>query len=99
MKKLLMVAAVALPLGGCVTGRDGNIVVGDYVVAVQQTAVSLCGFLPTAQFIGDLFLQGETYDTVSTVASAICRAVSARSYRPGTVPTVKGVPVQGRFLR
>jgi hypothetical protein len=101
MKRAALVSILALSLGGCLTAREpGTVpVTGDYITSVQQTAVSLCGFLPTAQFIGNLFLEGETYDNVSALAGLICRAVTTRSYRPGKTITVDGVPVEGRFVR
>jgi len=68
------------------------------VNGVQQAAISICKFEPTAQTVLSIFGSGSpVLTTVSAIASAICNAVQAptvgRDLKP---PEVNGVPVQGR---
>lgn len=73
------------------------------VEKVQQTAVQVCGFVPTVSTIIDIFNQNnqQLQDAVA-IANAICAAVS-----PGPTPvpptgtgaTVAGVPIKGYRVR
>jgi hypothetical protein len=105
MRNLLIAGTLAssLALGGCATGTSAN--VAAEIAAVQQTAVQVCGYLPTIATVTGIlstFVPGASpiNDVAVQVAQAICGAVTAKSARRGGgAPTVRGVPVQGRFVR
>lgn len=97
MRKIVIAAALAAGLSGCATGGGSGSV---DVSAVQQDAVKICGFLPTAETILNIFASGNTvYVSASIIANAICAAVTAKSARRGSAPTVNGVVVHGTFVR
>lgn len=79
------------------------------VDAVQSAVVKACGFLPTATTVSGIlstFVPGAAPVTaiVSQIATSICAAVappraSARRKASSGPPTVRGVTVEGRFVR
>lgn len=77
----------------------------DDVKAVQDKAVALCGFLPTAASVAAMLAASNPIVTgVIGIATAICQAVSA-SQAPGLsltsmrgLGTVNGVPIEGSFV-
>lgn len=93
MKKLLIVAALCIALPACEKQGTGG---GIDVNGVQQAAIKICAFEPTAQTVLNIFGTGSTLlDSISEIASAVCQAVNTpRS--AGTKPTVAGVVVEGR---
>jgi hypothetical protein len=105
--KVLLAPALAgsLFLAGCDTsGTAANIAAE--ISAVQQTATQICGFLPTVGTVTSIistFIPGAVpiNDEALQVAQMICSAVTAKSVRRsgGSAPMVRGVPVQGRFVR
>jgi hypothetical protein len=104
--KVLLAPALAgsLFLAGCNTTIDSANIAAQ-ITAAQQTAVQICGYLPTVATVTGIL---STFDPTAAlvngvavqVAQAICGAVTAKSVRRGgSVPMVRGVPVQGRFVR
>lgn len=73
--------------------------------AVQQDAVTVCGFLPAVETVTAIVSVGNpALLTADAIANAICAAVkpTAGARRPGlaTSPVlVAGVPVKGAFVR
>jgi hypothetical protein len=83
------------------------------VAQIQATAVKVCGFLPMAETVTAILVQGNpAVLTVSAVASSICKVVtrvptpiatmglmSASDVEdPPVYGEVNGVPVQGVFV-
>jgi hypothetical protein len=104
MRKTILAASLSLGLSGCAGLQQDITAAGPTIAAVQQVAVSLCGFLPTASTIAGILSGGSPLvSTAEAVASAICAAVtpaSAGGTRLGASrPHVGGVPVHGRFVR
>jgi hypothetical protein len=113
MRKLLAVPVLAIGLSGCLTAGTAPVVTpvtpevetspDVYIARIQQATVAACGFLPTANFVADLFLsENQTFETVSAFAKAICGAVVkqariAKAQR--RQPVVAGIVVEGRFVR
>jgi hypothetical protein len=101
----LLVPALALGLGGCfsTTGGGGSAdPPSTLITQVQQSAVAICGFLPNARDVGDIFLAGNAnYTVAADIAEAICRAIKTRSFRAGkpVPPQVAGVVVRGTYVR
>lgn len=91
MKRLLVIALAAVSISAC--AENGR---GIDVMKVQQMAVSICKYEPTAQTVVNIFSSGSPmFATAAQIASAICNAVnSPRS--AGEVPKVNGVPVRGK---
>lgn len=87
-------AGAALLLAGCdkSTGKLD-------LTGAQNLAVQICGFLPTAQTVANIFATGSpALDTASEVATAVCQAVNTpRS--AGTKPIVAGVVVEGQRVK
>ncbi len=106
MKKFLLSTALAsaLALGGCATTAGNPPTTSDPLAQAQQIAVAVCGFLPTIQTVQSIIVAGAypagipISELANLVGNSICTAVMARSARAGAVPTVNGVPVQGRFV-
>jgi hypothetical protein len=103
MKNFLRVLPLVgtLLVGGC--GVISNPFTGAPITAadVQAAAVAACGFLPTAATVANIIAAGNpAVATVSTIAQAICSAVTAKGGRlGGAAPNVNGVPVHGRFVQ
>lgn len=95
--KLAMIglaAAAALSIGGCdkTTGKLD-------LTGAQNLAVQICGFLPTAQTVANIFASGSpALDTASEVASAICQAVNTPR-ATGVKPIVAGIVVEGSRVK
>jgi hypothetical protein len=78
------------------------------ILAVRAQAVKLCAFQPTVATvsnlvasIGNVFVPGIglVATTVNSIAGSICGAVTAKSVRRGgSLPSVRGVPIKGRFV-
>lgn len=94
-KMMLTIAAVgALALGGCdkTTGKLD-------LTGAQNLAVQICGFLPTAQTVANIFASGSpALDTAGEVANAICQAVNTPR-ATGQKPVVAGVVVEGSRVK
>lgn len=94
MKKLLMIAAAAFALSAC-DKTAGKI----DLTGAQNLAVQICGFLPTAQTVANIFASGSpALDTAGEVANAICQAVNTPR-ATGTKPIVAGVVVEGSRVK
>lgn len=103
MRKFLLgiMLVGGLALGGCST--TGGLA-GLSAASVQQLAVSICGYLPTAATVAAILAAGNpAINTIEAAASAICAAVAPVATASGklraTTPTVAGVVVHGRFVR
>lgn len=105
-RRPLLAATAALLLGSCST--TGGVATGITIAGVQNAAVAICAFLPTANTVGNILAAGNPLlVTAEAVAEAICAAVGtaptvvAKSGRRRLVamPMVNGVPIQGKFLR
>lgn len=105
MKIYAIALAAALTLGGCNEVNQQQI--NQAISAVQQSARAICGFVPYANTIVNIFqANGGAFRSTLDVAQQICGAisVSASSYasshgRVVRTPTLYGVPVQGTFVR
>ncbi len=96
----IVMAIGALALNGCATTGGGGI----SVAMVQQDAVAVCSFLPTASTVANIIAAGNPLlITAEAIAQAICAAVTAApavtTRRGAAQPMVNGVPVRGKFLR
>ncbi len=101
----LAFGAIALAaVAGCATTGGG--VGSDTITQIQNAAIKACSFLPTVTTITAILgLHNPTYETVSDIASAICKAVVpaptpnplSRTAKPAA-PTVAGVPIDGQFV-
>lgn len=112
MRRFLLIPALAagLALSGCgTTGGIGSIT-PDQVAQVQQTAKSICSFVPTATTVAKIIASfagaGGIVDVVSQAAGGICDAVAAvpKSLRRGrptlaATPVYRGIKIQGSFQR
>lgn len=106
MKRLLLAAALASSLGGCITTQEAANQINEALGQAQQVAVASCGFLPTFQTIQNIVVAAAypagtpIAQIANQVGNAICAAVTAKSARLGsTGPTVRGVPVRGSWVR
>lgn len=98
MKKLLIIAALGLPLAACGGGSSLQVptaltptAINADIAAVQSTAAGLCGFLPAASTVANIIATftggGGIVNVVSQTAQAICNAVPAlhaARLRPGS---------------
>jgi len=105
MRKFLMMIPLAATLGfaGCTsTGGIDTGQIAAYEQQVQQIAVSICGFLPTAATVLNIFVGNPALGTAEAIAQAICNAVTPsaqlQARKRATMPNVGGVPVHGRFV-
>jgi hypothetical protein len=102
LRRLILAAPLVgiLSLSGCATtGSNGQV-----IDQVRQVAVVTCGFLPTVETVAAIISAGNPLISgVSTIASAICAAVTAlppvQLRRGAAPPTVAGVVIHGRFVR
>ena|SRR5215207_2790016 len=111
MRKLILAAALALPLAACQTGQAPNIspIVNTGVDLlpdrIRDNAVKVCGFLPAAETVIQLIAAfgGPTIPGIaSQIAAEICGAVTrpkATTRRAATAPVLHGVAVRGSFVR
>lgn len=94
MRRLVVLAVAMVALGACdkTTGKVD-------LSGAQQLAVQICGFLPTAQTVANIFATGSpALNTASEVAAAVCQAVNTpRS--AGQKPVVAGVVVEGSRVK
>jgi hypothetical protein len=103
MKKLALVAALALGLAACNAGA--------FIQAVQQNAQAACGFKPAISMI-EAVIKAVTGADVASVVSYICQAADASrtarlANRRGAI--IAGAPsftlnghrilIQGEFVR
>ena len=101
MKKLVISAAFALTLASCATTPTNS-----NIAQIQQAAVNICKFLPTAQTVAGILISSSSMvlATANAVASAICSAVTTNPLADGPgaknyKPHVNGVPVKGKFVK
>lgn len=108
MKKLIFVALICGGLAGCTTAQDIATSITTVTQSVQEKARSaqgyatqICGFVPTIASVIAIFNSGFSQD-VSTVANAICNAVTSVPLADGPgdhLPRVNGIVVRGRFVK
>jgi activator of 2-hydroxyglutaryl-CoA dehydratase len=88
---------------GSASGQDTQ--AAAIVAHVQAATTTACKFLPTAKTILDIvgtFTDVVALSPVTSVADAICNAVSAQGsgkLARRSTPRVRGVVVKGRFVR
>ena len=87
----LMAGALCVNLSAC-NAPQAAATVDD----VQTAAVSLCGFLPTATTILELFTANPALVTGAQVAKIICAVVTKRS---GAHWIYNDVEIHGEFIR
>ena len=99
MKKLamLLLTASSITLGSCAGTLPPS------VSSVQQLAVAVCGFLPTASTVANIIAAGNPLvATGEAIANAICAAVTPAKLsgrKLGAIqPMVGGVVIHGRFV-
>jgi hypothetical protein len=110
MNKALTAIALAgtLFLANCST-LGGGLPTQAQITAItaqaQSATQTACGFLPTAQTIGgiaaSLFPNGAPIETmISTVASAICNALTTHAAVRGRAGVARfhGVPIHGHYV-
>lgn len=109
--KILIIAAMALALGGCanfkgVTGGPLPQQVTGVVEGVQNATKNVCAFIPTAKTVIDILraFGVNTPESVTSIATRICDAVTkVRSAQRGARPTLRAgnkvVVINGRFVR
>lgn len=108
MKKIFLISALALSLVGCTTAQDvatsittATQTTKEKVKSVQGYATQICSYVPLASTVVNIFSSGYSAD-VSTVANAICNAVTSIPLADGPgdhKPRVNGVIVKGNFIR
>jgi predicted small secreted protein len=94
MRSLFMIVVAMFALAACdkTTGKVD-------LSGAQQLAVQICGFLPTAQTVANIFATGSpALDTASEVAAAVCQAVNTPR-GAGQKPVVAGVVVEGNRVK
>lgn len=99
MKRMItLIGALAgIGLAACqTTDKQASV-----ITTAQQTAVAVCGFLPTVETVANILAAGNPLlATGSAIADAICAAVKRPGAAPnGTPPTVAGVAVLGNRVR
>lgn len=94
MRRLFMIAVAALALTAC-DKTTGKVDLSE----AQSIAVQICGFLPTAQTVANIFASGSSaLDTAGKVGAAICQAVNTPR-GSGQKPVVAGVVVEGSRVK
>jgi hypothetical protein len=101
--------AAAISLGACepvtIGGgpsptNDTSAKIADYVKQAQNAIVQGCSWYEPAESLARIFVSGATISSVSTVVAAVCSAVrTPAARRGGGKPAVKGVRLQGGFIR
>src|SRR5215207_3558172 len=111
MRKLILAAALALPLAACQTGQAPNIspIVNTGVDLlpdrIRDNAVKVCGFLPAAETVIQLIavFGGPAIPGIaSQIAAEICAAVTTpktATRRTAASPALHGVLIRGQFVR
>jgi|SRR5579864_2665767 len=109
MTRLLATCAIAgsLLLGNCAGTGVTPATIQSAVTAVQQAAVTACGFLPTAATVSGILATlvpgaAAIEQLIASTAQQICAAVApvrTSAKLKAVAPTVNGVPVHGRFVR
>jgi len=88
-RRQLLLGSTGLVLASCSSQPSW-----EFIDQVQQAVVAACGFFPTvATILAILGLHDSSLQTVQQIAAAICAALASRS------PQVKGVAIQGRYVR
>jgi hypothetical protein len=115
MRNFIIAAATALTLGACSTASTTvSPVVAADIASVQATAVKICAYEPTAQYVAAVIAANNpglmAIDAfLNAVAVAICGAVTPpaapaaaalrRAERLGPVIVLPPGPVSGNFVR
>ncbi len=96
MSKSIPIALMFFALSGCQAFQEKRL---PTIQEVQGAAVAACKFLPAAETVTNIIsLALPALSTVSSIANAICAAVTAPGAAPGTTPMVVNVPVRGAFV-
>lgn len=109
MPRTALAAALscALALSACVsTTAPPTVTAASTALRVQAYAVRLCGYEPAIGFVARLLTSSSWVDEAADIAAAICAVVVqpqpaslGRHPAPPARPrTVRGVPVEGRFV-
>lgn len=73
------------------------------IAQIQTAATGICGFLPTVETVAGIITTftggGAAIGIGSQVADAICKAVTSKGARRGVRPSVRGVVIEGNFIR
>ena len=109
MKKFILIAALGLALAGC--GQTaGDIAtsittvtasVKEKAQVAQGRATTICGYVPTIATLISIFNSGFSND-VSTVANAVCNAVTSLPLADGPgdrKPRVNGIVIKGAWAK
>lgn len=96
LRKTAMLAAVlasTLVLGAC--SKE------EMVKGVKDATTKICGFVPTVSTIDKLLVAFgvNSVTGVVEVAEQICATVTRKSAQRGQRPVLKGVRIEGRFVR
>lgn len=104
MKNIAVISVLALSLAGCATsggnsGAPTTTQINDTVKKIQDYTRTFCRFVPTVQTIVSIFSAGA--GSAIGVANDICAAVTTAPLADGgpRAAKVKGVTIQGRFVR
>lgn len=102
MRKMLVIAALAMSLGGCATtgGAGGTQAI---ITQIQQVATQACGFLPTANTVAAILAAAAGVPGAATGVEAIAAAICSQMTKPAAAkrgaPMVYGVPITGTFVK
>lgn len=100
--RILAIPALALGLSGCLGIPAGQIPILD---SIAEWTRYVCQFVPTASTLADLLrLDWPALTTAETIANAICAEVTTAGVAtaeasPGGGPMVRGVAIDGYFIR
>lgn len=103
MMKAIMVGALCLGLGGCVSSV-GQLLPNDITSRakeIQTYTKAICAFVPTISTVAALITQGTSL-TVTGIASDICTAVTTAPLADGPgdrKPRVGKVLIKGKFVK
>lgn len=95
MKKLLLVGCLAL--AGCQTAQ-----MDQTISDVQRYTQLACSFVPTVETVAKVLAGGTVIDTASSIANAICTAMTTRPLADGPgdrLPRVNGIVIKGKFVK
>lgn len=89
----------AIALGACTT--TGVTIPGatdPQIIAIQQQAANLCGWLPTVTTVANILATfanaNGVVNVASTAAAGICSAITAKGFKKGGTPRYRGVAIR-----